>query len=44
MAKTLEMDDIANLLYKTLTEEKAADKLLTDVAENDINYKATEEA
>jgi ferritin-like metal-binding protein YciE len=44
LAKTLGLNDIANLLYQTLTEEKAADELLTDVAENEINYKASEEA
>ena len=44
LAKTLGHDDVAELLYQTLTEEKAADQLLTDVAEGDINYKASEEA
>lgn len=44
LAKTLGHDDVAELLYQTLTEEKAADQLLTDVAESDINYKASEEA
>jgi ferritin-like metal-binding protein YciE len=32
------------MLYQTLSEEKAADQKLTDVAESDINYKAAEEA
>lgn len=43
LAKTLGLDEVAGLLYQTLTEEKTADQLLTDVAENDINYKASEE-
>lgn len=44
LAKTLGLDAIAELLYQTLTEEKAADELLTSVAEHNINYKASEEA
>jgi len=44
LAKTLGLDDVAELLYQTLSEEKAADQKLTDVAETDINYKAAEEA
>ena len=44
LAKTLGLDDVADLLFLTLTEEKTADKLLTDIAENDINYQASEEA
>ncbi|GAB2698383.1 ferritin-like domain-containing protein [Mucilaginibacter koreensis] len=44
LAKTLGHDDVAELLYQNLTEEKAADQLLTEVAEGDINYKASEEA
>jgi ferritin-like metal-binding protein YciE len=44
LAKTLGLDEVAGLLYQTLTEEKAADELLTSVAEHDINYKASEEA
>ena len=44
LAQTLGLDDVATLLYQTLTEEKAADEKLTDVAENDINYQAAEEA
>lgn len=44
LAKTLGLDEVGELLYQTLTEEKAADELLTGVAENDINYKASEEA
>jgi ferritin-like metal-binding protein YciE len=44
LAQTLGLDDVATLLYQTLTEEKAADEKLTDVAENNINYQAAEEA
>ena len=44
LAKTLGLDDVAELLYQTLTEEKAADLKLTEVAEGDINYQASEEA
>ncbi|RYY37797.1 MAG: ferritin-like domain-containing protein [Sphingobacteriaceae bacterium] len=44
LAKTLGLDEVAELLYQTLTEEKTADQLLTDVAESDVNYKASEEA
>lgn len=44
LAKTLGLDDVADVLYQTLTEEKTADELLTGVAENDINYQAADEA
>lgn len=44
LAKTLGLDEVAGLLYQTLTEEKAADQKLTDVAESDINYQAADEA
>lgn len=44
LAKTLGLDDVAELLGQTLSEEKEADELLTEIAENDINYKASEEA
>ena len=43
LAKTLGMQDVAALLGKTLGEEKAADEKLTDIAENDVNYEASEE-
>ncbi|MDN3583431.1 ferritin-like domain-containing protein [Mucilaginibacter flavus] len=43
LAKTLGLDEVAELLYQTLTEEKAADQQLTEVAESDINYKAADE-
>jgi ferritin-like metal-binding protein YciE len=44
VATTLGLDDVAALLEETLAEEKNADRVLTEVAENNINYKASEEA
>ncbi|TDE15556.1 YciE/YciF ferroxidase family protein [Dyadobacter psychrotolerans] len=44
LAKTLGLDEVAEILAATLAEEKLADELLTEVAENDVNYKASEEA
>lgn len=43
LAKTLQKNDIANILEETLGEEKDADKLLTSIAEKDINYQAADE-
>jgi ferritin-like metal-binding protein YciE len=43
LAKTLGMDDMAELLAETLQEEKDTDALLTSIAENDINLQAEEE-
>jgi ferritin-like metal-binding protein YciE len=43
LAKTLGHDDICGLLGQTLAEEKETDQMLTDIAENNINYQATEE-
>ena len=43
LAKTLGLNEVADLLYKTLSEEKQADTDLTTIAENDINYEASEE-
>lgn len=43
LATTLGLDDIAALLQETLQEEKDTDLLLTDIAENNINYEAAEE-
>lgn len=40
LAQTLGKEDIAAILSKTLTEEQEADALLTNIAENDINYSA----
>jgi len=44
LAATLSLADVAEILTQTLEEEKQADLLLTEVAENDVNYKASEEA
>ena len=44
LAKTLGLDDVADILAETLAEEKDADQLLTDIAENDINYEASKES
>jgi ferritin-like metal-binding protein YciE len=43
LAETLGLTEIKNLLGQTLDEEKEADQLLTDIAENSINYEAAEE-
>lgn len=42
-AQTLGEDDAVLLLEKTLSEEKEADKLLTEAAYNTINFDAAEE-
>jgi len=44
VAITLGLDDAAELLDQTLSDEKEADETLTGIAENDINYEASEEA
>ena len=44
LAKTLGFDEVAQLFAQTLSEEKEADEMLTQIAENDVNYKASEEA
>jgi len=41
-AKTLGMDDVADILHVTLEEEKAADMTLTEAAYNTINFDAAE--
>jgi ferritin-like metal-binding protein YciE len=43
IAKTLGHDDVARLLQKTLEEEKKADQLLTQIAENTSNRQAAGE-
>ena len=43
LARTLGHDDVADILETTLGEEKEADTLLTDIAENGVNYEASEE-
>ena len=43
LAKTLQLDEVAEILQATLDEEKETDAKLTDIAENSINYQAAEE-
>jgi ferritin-like metal-binding protein YciE len=43
LAKTLGLEEIAGLLGETLEEEKETDELLTQLAENSINFEAATE-
>jgi ferritin-like metal-binding protein YciE len=43
LAKTMGNEEIADLLAQTLEEEKQTDKLLSQIAENNINWEADEE-
>lgn len=43
LATTLGLDEVSDLLNETLEEEKEADVMLSDIAENDVNYSAAEE-
>ena len=43
LAKTLGKNDLSDLFDQTLSEEKQADELLTNIAESHINLEATEE-
>ncbi|GGB89055.1 ferritin-like domain-containing protein [Dyadobacter sediminis] len=43
LARTLGLNDIAEVFAQTLSEEKDADFILTEIAENCVNYKASEE-
>ncbi|MEO7393569.1 MAG: ferritin-like domain-containing protein [Chitinophagaceae bacterium] len=43
LATTLGLEDVAGILSQTLEEEKEADSLLTNIAENNINYDAAQE-
>ncbi|AYL99367.1 DUF892 family protein [Mucilaginibacter celer] len=43
LAKTLGYYDVADLLVLTLDEEKTADALLTEIAENQANFAASNE-
>ncbi len=43
LAETLGLTDVKNLLGKTLSEEKEADELLSEIAESSINCEAAEE-
>jgi len=44
LALTLGLTEVADILSLTLAEEKDADAILSEVAENSVNYKAAEEA
>lgn len=44
LAHTLGEEEAAQLLQQTLGEEKETDQLLTDIAENNVNYEASEES
>jgi ferritin-like metal-binding protein YciE len=43
LAKTMGMDEAANILAETLDEEKGTDAGLTEIAENNINWEAEQE-
>ena len=43
LAKTMGQDEVAEILQTTLDEEKETDKLLTSIAEDDINWEAEQE-
>jgi ferritin-like metal-binding protein YciE len=43
LASTLGMNEAADLLRTTLEEEKQTDVLLTGIAENNVNYEASQE-
>ena len=43
LANTLGLEEIAGILGTTLQEEKDTDMLLTDIAENNVNYEAAQE-
>lgn len=42
-ARTLGLDEVAELLEETLDEEKGADQTLSDLAEQEVNISATHE-
>ena len=44
LAKTLGMNDAAEILHQTLEEEKQADEKLTEIAEWNVNQAAAQEA
>jgi ferritin-like metal-binding protein YciE len=43
LAETLQLDEVKNLLGQTLSEEKEADDLLSEIAVNHVNYEAAAE-
>jgi ferritin-like metal-binding protein YciE len=42
LASNMHLNEVANLLEQTLKEEKQADTLLTNIAENNVNWQALE--
>ncbi len=44
LAKTLGLEECAEIMVQTLNEEKMADEGLTGIAENNINYQSAEES
>ncbi len=44
LARTLGLEEVADLLNTTLEEEKETDSALTMLAENDINYESSQES
>lgn len=44
LAKTLGLEDCAEIMLKTLNEEKRTDEGLTEIAENNINYESAGES
>ena len=44
VATTMGLDEAADLLNETLDEEKETDQLLTEIAENNINWQAEQES
>lgn len=42
LASNMHLNDVASLLEETLKEEKAADSLLTNIAQNNVNWQALE--
>jgi ferritin-like metal-binding protein YciE len=43
LANALGLEKISSLLKETLGEEKESDELLSEIAKNEINYKASNE-
>lgn len=43
IATTMGLEEAADLLHETLEEEKETDELLTEIAENNINWEAEQE-
>jgi ferritin-like metal-binding protein YciE len=43
LAKVLGYDNVSGILRQTLQEEKRADEMLTQIAENNVNYQSSRE-